>query len=94
MLFSSPYLFRRQLAPYIGPAEATHCSKIRFNNLDHINDMDGLSGSPVFQFKPVSENAYYETFAGVLIQGTKESKIGRFIDAPVVYKALSLITPS
>src|SRR5258708_39776538 len=32
---------------YDGPAEETHCSKVRFNRLAPIEDLDGLSCSPV-----------------------------------------------
>src|SRR5437867_3031957 len=47
---------------YDGPAEVKHCSKIRFNNLARIEDLDGLSGSPVLAFKEVWESAYTHRF--------------------------------
>lgn len=66
---------------YAGPAEDEHCSIIRFNNLAHIDSLDGLSGSPVLSFQEIENARYKHRFAGVLIRGTKKSGLGRFINA-------------
>ena len=58
---------------YAGPAEENFCSKIRFNNLSRIRDMDGLSGSPVLAFREICDAIYVHRFAGVLIRGSTAS---------------------
>jgi hypothetical protein len=68
--------------------EDKYCSIIRFNNLDPIKDLDGLSGSPVLAFRETEEKTYTHHFAGVLIRGTKASGMGRFINSNVVIRGL------
>jgi hypothetical protein len=75
---------------YCGPVEESECSKIRINSLGTLEEMDGLSGSPVIEFIPEGENRYRERFAGVFIRGTVEALCGRFVNAPAVYRALGL----
>jgi hypothetical protein len=76
---------------YDGPAEGKGCSRIRFIKLEGIESLDGLSGSPVFNLNEVEDKQYSHFFAGVFIRGTKESLLGRFINAEVVYAALNLV---
>jgi hypothetical protein len=73
---------------YAGPAEDKFCSKIRFNKLSPIKDMDGLSGSPVLAFREIREKEYTHHFAGVLIRGSTASGTGRFINSSIVIQAL------
>jgi hypothetical protein len=74
---------------YAGPAEDKNCSKIRFNNLSQIKDLDGLSGSPVLAFREIRDKVYTNArFTGVLIRGSKESGMGRFINSSVVIQFL------
>lgn len=77
---------------YSGPAEDKHCSKMRFNDLAQIKDLNGLSGSPVLAFDEIRENAYRHYFAGVLIRATRESGTGRFINAAVVIALLNRLS--
>jgi hypothetical protein len=79
---------------YAGPAEEKFCSKIRFNNLSPIKDMDGLSGSPVLAFREIEEAIYMHHFAGVLIRGSTASGLGRFINSVVVIRALKYLAAS
>jgi len=74
---------------YAGPAEDKFCSKIRFNNLSPLQDLDGLSGAPVLAFKEIEEKVYTNRFAGVLIRATRASGMGRFINSAVVIQALN-----
>jgi hypothetical protein len=76
---------------YDGPAEEKGCSRIRFINLESIESLDGLSGSPVFNLNEIEEKQYSHFFAGVFIRGTKGSLLGRFINAEVVYAFLNLV---
>lgn len=73
---------------YAGSAEDKFCSIIRFNNLSPIQDMDGLSGSPVLAFREIEDAVYTHHFAGVLIRGSTTSGTGRFINSSVVIHAL------
>ena len=73
---------------YAGSAGDKFCSIIRFNKLSPIKDMDGLSGSPVLAFREIEDAVYTHHFAGVLIQGTTTSGLGRFINSAVVIQAL------
>ncbi len=77
---------------YDGPAEGKHCSRIRFNNLAPIEDLDGLSGSPVLAFYEVREKTYTHQFAGVLIQATKKSGMGTFINSSIVIEFLKRLS--
>jgi len=73
---------------YCGPGEEPDCSKIRFNSLGQLTDINGLSGSPVMQFTPIGGKFYRQLFGGMLIRGTKASGEGRFINAPIILRAL------
>jgi hypothetical protein len=77
---------------YAGPGEDRFCSKIRFNKLEAISDLDGLSGSPVLAFKEIKDAVYTHRFVGVLIRGTKVSGIGRYINSAVVIHALKYLS--
>lgn len=79
---------------YDGPGEEIDCSKIRFNNVQKLGNIDGLSGSPILQFTPTGEKTYKHRFAGMLIRGTKASGEGRFINAPAIYRALEGVQAS
>lgn len=70
-----------------GPAQLKHCGRMRFNSLEPIQDTDGLSGSPVFQFQTTPNGLSY-LFAGMLIRASKQSGCGSFIEAPVIFSAL------
>jgi hypothetical protein len=71
-----------------GPAEEEHCSIMRFNKLEPVEHLNGMSGSPVFQFEEIRDGVYRHSFTGVLIRGSKQSNSGRFINAEVVIRAL------
>jgi hypothetical protein len=77
---------------YDGPAEDTHCSRIRFNVLSPIGDLDGMSGSPVLAFEEIQEGLYRHHFAGVLIRATKESGMGRFVNSAIVMEILKRLS--
>ncbi len=70
-----------------GAAESQYCGLIKFIDLEKIESLDGLSGSPVFQFEKL-ERGYHYLFAGVLIRGSKASGLGSFIYSSIVFRAL------
>jgi hypothetical protein len=75
----------------LGPGEEAHCSIMRFNNVEPIEHLNGMSGSPVLQFEEIEEGVYRHWFAGILIRGSKQSNTGRFINAEVVIRALDVV---
>ena len=77
---------------YDGPAEDKHCSQIQFNRLDPIEDLNGLSGSPVFSFRSAETGVYRHSFAGVLVRATRESGRGRFVNSAVVVEMLKQLS--
>jgi len=75
---------------YGGAAESRHCGIIKFPDLTKIDNLDGLSGSPVFQFEK-NQGGFSYLFAGVLIRGSKEAGRGTFIYASVVFKSFQIL---
>jgi hypothetical protein len=69
---------------YDGQGEDAGCSRIRFNDLTPVEDLNGLSGSPVLAFEQIGERTYRHHFAGVLIRATRSSGTGRFINSGVI----------
>jgi hypothetical protein len=54
--------------------------KLRFRYLEGVNDLDGLSGAPVFQTVHVEQNYSAEAFAGMLLRGTRASMTAHFLE--------------
>ena len=77
-------------ADYIGTGISKHCHELKFKNLDEISGLNGMSGSPVYHYHtiPTDSSTFKYGFAGMLIRGCKESKMGIFIDFRVIYSAL------
>jgi len=72
------------------------CHQMRFRDLTHCagfgdpkNNLDGLSGAPVFW---VSDTAARDhRFAGVAVRATHSSGLGHFVDGGVVLAALEKV---
>jgi hypothetical protein len=47
---------------------------------DQVSNLDGFSGSPVFQVNQGEGKYSYEAFAGMLVRGTRESAIAYFVE--------------
>jgi hypothetical protein len=77
-------------AAFSGPGESTHCSKISFKDLALVEDLDGMSGSPVIKFDRTAMGFAY-VFAGVLIRAGRAAAAGRIINCDVVYKAMQIL---
>jgi len=78
-------------ATYQCESRSKHCGELEFKALADIEDLNGLSGSPIFQLVKVGEGRYLRNFAGMLIRGTKISGKGHFIHSSVFFCALDRI---
>jgi hypothetical protein len=53
---------------------------LRFDHIEALDNLDGLSGSPVFQTRP-AEGKYSEAaFAGILLRGARWPMLGHFLE--------------
>jgi hypothetical protein len=73
-------------ADFAGPSPMRFCHQMKFRDLSHFTDLDGLSGSPVFWVSDAEPRAH--CFAGVAIRATYSSGIGHFVHGSVVVAAL------
>lgn len=73
-------------ADYIRPSPMKLCHEIKFRDLSHCGDLDGLSGAPVFWVSDAEPRI--QCFAGVAIRATYSSGIGHFVDGSVVVTAV------
>jgi len=77
-------------ADYLGPDETIdRVHRLCFRNLDPLDDLDGLSGAPVFRVDSAGGNYSTAAFAGMLLRGTKHSMIGYFLENHRVLELLS-----
>lgn len=56
---------------------------------DKCPDFNGMSGSPVFRIENVHARNTSAQFAGMVIRGSREQKVMRFIDAELIWAYLS-----
>jgi hypothetical protein len=76
---------------YRGLSSQALCHEIDFIDLSEVENLNGLSGSPLLHVIKTGSQSFEYDFAGMLIQGTKKSKIGHFIDSSAVYAALDWV---
>ena len=91
--FEKVKLVERRYIPsgyYQGPTGDAHIHSLNYSELDQVESIDGMSGSPVLFIKQFPEAHYYGC-AGMLIRGGKEAMSGRFIELPVIIHALNRI---
>jgi hypothetical protein len=69
-------------ADYTRSSPMKLCHEIRFRDLSHFTDLDGLSGAPVFWVSDAEPRVH--CFAGVATRGTYSSGIGHFVHGSVV----------
>ena len=62
------------------------CHQMRFRDLSHCTDLDGLSGAAVFWVSDAEPRV--QCFAGVAVRATRSSGIGHFVHGSVVVAAL------
>jgi hypothetical protein len=77
-------------ADYLGPDETIgRVHRLRFRNLDPLDDLDGLSGAPVFQVTRTRGKYSTAAFAGMLLRGTRASMSGYFLENRRIFELLS-----
>ena len=75
---------------YDGETTDDHVHFLRYEPLEHVNQLSGMSGSPVFFLKRHSGWVYC-SLAGILIRAVPETRVGRFISAGVLIAMLQQI---
>jgi hypothetical protein len=91
--FDNAKLVEQRYVPsglYEGPTDDAHIHRIRFPELNQVESIDGMSGSPALFVKNFPEAHYYGC-AGMLIRGGTDALLGRFIELPVIVHALNKI---
>lgn len=78
-------------ASFSGAGESAHCSKLTFKDLSLVQDLDGMSGSPIIKFDKTAMGFAY-VFAGVLIRAGRDAAAGRMINCGVIYKAMQILS--
>ena len=77
-------------ADYIGRSRTiARVHELRFRNLGELTELDGLSGSPVFQTRRLEGRYSTESLAGMLIRGTVESGTGYFLEYSRIVELLT-----
>jgi hypothetical protein len=75
---------------YAGVGHEPNMHKFKFDSLHGVSDLDGVSGSPVLKIVQTKDIQRY-WFAGVVLQGTVQSGLARFVDYRVVFQALEIL---
>jgi len=68
--------------------ERSGISKLSFSDAGSLNELSGMSGSPILAVRHFSNGEVRYCFAGMLIQGSIGGKCGYFIQSAVVMDAL------
>lgn len=76
-------------ATYIGPSQSmARVHEVHFRNLGDLTDIDGLSGSPVFETRPLHGQVSRASLAGMLLRGSAASSTGYFLESSRVVEML------
>ena len=73
---------------YVGPTTDLHVHTCVFPKLEHVESINGISGSPVFVVRSVPIGLDY-LFAGMIVRGNAERRLFRFVDCSIIFMALS-----
>jgi hypothetical protein len=73
---------------YNGPTTEEHCHELRLETSITLEELDGLSGGVVFRYP--REPKEPSQLAGLLVRGTSQSGIIRFIDCAVINEFVHL----
>jgi hypothetical protein len=68
-------------AKYIGRTELECIRSLELNALGPIHDLDGVSGSPVFQVTKDVDTYSVPSFAGMIIRGSAQSRVALFVES-------------
>jgi hypothetical protein len=79
-------------ARYVERTEYTCLHKIRLVNLaDDLKDLDGLSGSPLFQVHNDTGKLSHEALAGMLLRGSRPSEMAYFLEHARIVQILEYV---
>ena len=80
-------------AEYVGRTPYAHIHELRLCDLKPLENIDGLSGSPLFQVHNEDDGKHSrESFAGMLIRGSIKSGSAYFIEHSRIIEVLTDIT--
>ena len=78
-------------ASYRGPSELANCHILELTNPLGLDDLNGLSGSPVFAFENRIGFEADPIFAGVVLRGSARSKLVHFLEGAAVRVVMDCI---
>ncbi|HRY49073.1 MAG TPA: trypsin-like peptidase domain-containing protein [Candidatus Paceibacterota bacterium] len=78
---------------FLGPTSETGIYQLSFDHIEHVESIDGMSGSPVFSIEEHNDLHYFG-FMGMIIRGSVESRSARFIASEIIFQALNKLFPS
>jgi hypothetical protein len=78
-------------ATYRGRSELPNCHTLVLRETGGIEDLDGLSGSPVFALEAGAPDAVRALFAGLVLRGTAASGLVHFLCAEAILAVLDEI---
>jgi hypothetical protein len=81
---------RLLLARFSGTSSAAFCFELAIEDFGGVDDLNGLSGSPVVSWPRIATDHFHPSFCGIALRGTKTSGKIRFLDAKVVRRILDL----
>lgn len=84
-------------AIYDGESYSNHCHKIRIESSIKLENLDGLSGSPVFhmQRRIIDNQAVdFPMLVGMLLRGSETSGIAHFVSSSVIVQIINLAEDS
>lgn len=79
-------------AEYEGSSFFNYCHKLRIQSSVRLDDLDGLSGSPVFHMKETPLNGelvFFPILVGMLLSATASSGIGHFVSSSVISRMIN-----
>lgn len=78
------------VARLAGASPASYCYELDVEDFNGVEDMNGLSGSPVFSWPRRIASHFHPSFCGMVLRGTRESGKVHFLDAALLRKALEI----
>lgn len=82
------------VARFSGTSPASYCYELDIEDFNGVDDLNGLSGSPVISWPRTIVNHFHPSFCGMVLRGTRASGKVHFLDAAVLRKALEIARDS
>lgn len=80
-------------AEYVGGSFSNFCHTLRIRSSVKLDNLDGLSGSPIFHMKQERLNGelvHFPILVGMLLSGTASSGIAHFVSSSVIARIVTL----